>query len=363
MAYINVVIPVYNAEQYLLDTVRSVLDQPEKDIEIILVDDGSTDTSGKLCDEIAQIEERVSVVHKSNGGVSSARNVGIEYFLKTCKYGYIAFCDADDLWVPNTLSHTVTKEIKNEYADIVGFSMYSSNSNATRFCVTNKYEKNVIIKQKYEDKHLFGGSFAAHLYNIRLFMQNPVRFVEGCAHNEDVIFSAKMFFCSQTILNLDTFLYIYRKNYQSSTNMIRYSLENATLIPDSWEDASFFSDRLFVDDCVESNNWSKFCKTMSSIRCLEILKILSDMGYLQNEIEKVFMKKEYFHRIEYLHLDELAEWQRDHLIQYKTDRDRFYHSGRKCVHIFRNYLKACNIFRRVYDLKKYKLSLNEIRNK
>ena len=195
MAYINVVIPVYNAEQYLLDTVRSVLEQPEKDIEIILVDDGSIDASGKICDEIAQTEERVSVVHKANGGVSSARNVGIEHFLKTCKSGYIAFCDADDLWVPNALSHTVIKEIKNEDADIVGFSMYCSNSDATRFCVANKYEDNIEIKQKYEDKHLFGGgSFAAHLYSIRLFMQNPVRFVEGCTHNEDVIFSAKMFF-------------------------------------------------------------------------------------------------------------------------------------------------------------------------
>lgn len=160
MAYINVVIPVYNAEQYLLDTVRSVLDQPEKDIEIVLVDDGSIDASGRLCDAIAQIEERVSVVHKSNGGVSSARNVGIEHFLKTCKYGYIAFCDADDLWVPNTLSHTVIQEIKNEDADIVGFSMYCSSPDATRFCVTNKYEKKMIVKQKYDTELLFGGGAA-----------------------------------------------------------------------------------------------------------------------------------------------------------------------------------------------------------
>ena len=81
MAFINVIIPVYNAEKYLEETVNSVLSQPYKDIEIVLVNDGSTDSSPEICDKIAENEKRVTVIHQKNGGASSARNKGIEFVL------------------------------------------------------------------------------------------------------------------------------------------------------------------------------------------------------------------------------------------------------------------------------------------
>lgn len=81
MALIHVIIPVYNAVRFLRDAVRSVLEQPCKDIEIILVDDGSTDGSAELCDELVVTDARISVLHQQNQGVSVARNNGIEYVL------------------------------------------------------------------------------------------------------------------------------------------------------------------------------------------------------------------------------------------------------------------------------------------
>lgn len=75
---VSVIIPVYKAENCLHRSVDSVLSQTFKDFELILVDDGSPDNSGKLCDEYAQKDARIRVIHKENGGVSSARNVGIE---------------------------------------------------------------------------------------------------------------------------------------------------------------------------------------------------------------------------------------------------------------------------------------------
>ena len=78
MPFVSIIIPVYNSQKYLKTTVESLLSQTYRDFEIILVDDGSTDTSGELCDDLVLTDSRVSVIHKTNGGVSDARNVGIE---------------------------------------------------------------------------------------------------------------------------------------------------------------------------------------------------------------------------------------------------------------------------------------------
>ena len=98
---ISVIIPVYNVGEYLAACVDSVLAQSHRDLEIILVDDGSTDGSGELCDEYARKEARVRVLHKENGGLSSARNVGIPL----ATGGYITFVDSDDVLLPDALEY------------------------------------------------------------------------------------------------------------------------------------------------------------------------------------------------------------------------------------------------------------------
>ena len=96
---ISVIIPVYNAEKYISYCVDSVLKQSYKELELILVDDGSTDSSPELCDNYAERDNRVHVVHKRNGGVSQARNVGIEHATGE----YIMFVDNDDILSHNAL--------------------------------------------------------------------------------------------------------------------------------------------------------------------------------------------------------------------------------------------------------------------
>ncbi|MCH3993389.1 MAG: glycosyltransferase family 2 protein [Prevotella sp.] len=97
---ISIIIPVYNTEKYLRHCLDSVLAQTYKDFECILVDDGSTDDSGKICDEYMFKDERLKVFHKKNGGASSARNVGLD----NAEGKYITFCDADDYVESNWLS-------------------------------------------------------------------------------------------------------------------------------------------------------------------------------------------------------------------------------------------------------------------
>ena len=76
---ISVIVPVYNVEKYLEQCVDSILQQTITDLEVILVDDGSTDESGKICDQYSEIDSRIHVIHKKNGGLSDARNVGLDY--------------------------------------------------------------------------------------------------------------------------------------------------------------------------------------------------------------------------------------------------------------------------------------------
>ena len=89
---LSIIIPVYNVEQYINQCIESILIQTYHDYEIILIDDGSTDSSGEICDTYAQKDSRVKVVHKINGGVSSARNIGLQMI----KGKYLTFIDPDD---------------------------------------------------------------------------------------------------------------------------------------------------------------------------------------------------------------------------------------------------------------------------
>ena len=92
ITHVSIIIPIYNSEQYLGKCIDSVLKQTFTDFELLLINDGSTDSSGKICDEYALKDARVRVFHKENGGVSAARNTGI----KAAKGKYVTFVDADD---------------------------------------------------------------------------------------------------------------------------------------------------------------------------------------------------------------------------------------------------------------------------
>ena len=113
---ISVIIPVFNAEKYILDTIRSVMNQTICEIEIIVINDGSTDGSGKLINSLAENDNRILTIHQSNLGVSASRNEG----RKVSRGKFLAFLDADDLWLPNNL------ELKLEKMNREGFGLVHS---------------------------------------------------------------------------------------------------------------------------------------------------------------------------------------------------------------------------------------------
>ena len=117
---ISVIIPIYNVEAYLDECVQSILSQTHKQLEIILVDDGSPDGCPAMCDAWAEKDSRIRVIHKENGGLSDARNVGID----AATGDYIAFVDSDD-WIVPEMYEKMLAALKKENADICACNILS----------------------------------------------------------------------------------------------------------------------------------------------------------------------------------------------------------------------------------------------
>lgn len=110
---VSIIVAVYNIEEYLQRCVDSILAQTYRNLEIILVDDGATDSSGRICDEYAQKDERIQVIHKKNGGLSDARNAGMD----VAKGDYIGFVDGDD-WIEPDMYRAMVTACEREQAQI-----------------------------------------------------------------------------------------------------------------------------------------------------------------------------------------------------------------------------------------------------
>lgn len=181
---VSVIVPVYNVEKYLKKCVNSIINQTYKSLEIILVDDGSPDRSGALCDRLAEKDSRIRVIHKANGGVSTARNAGIE----AATGEYICFVDSDD-WLPENAIWDMVSLAEKEKADFVMGS-------AIQVGVTRALEIQLCQKESFTkpqcDK-LMGyecmlRSPWAKLFSRKIVQDNHLRFAEGMAYGEDRAF-------------------------------------------------------------------------------------------------------------------------------------------------------------------------------
>lgn len=149
---ISVVVPVYNVEKYLDKCIQSLVNQTYKDIEIILVNDGSSDSSGVICDNWAQKDHRVVVIHQSNCGVSSARNAA----LKAAKGEYFAFVDADDYVDENMLSELINAISDETDMAVCGFNTVFNNEIRDTSCDTEQLAQGAIVTRNLIEKTSWG---------------------------------------------------------------------------------------------------------------------------------------------------------------------------------------------------------------
>ena len=222
IALISVIVPVYNVENYLDECIQSIVKQTFRDMEIILVDDGSTDSSGMLCDKWAKKDERIKVIHKQNGGLSSARNSGID----VAQGKYIIFVDSDDYWIgTDSLAHLYDTAEKFD-ADVVRGEYIAVNDRGEKIKTITKnkseYSNNPLDSATFYSKAIAGENFSV-LFFFKIDSIGTLRFDEGRKFQEDIDFNIKYFSSPRTCVYIENKFYVYRKREASIITTPRIS--------------------------------------------------------------------------------------------------------------------------------------------
>lgn len=238
---ISIIVPIYNVQEYLSKCIDSILLQTFSDLEIILVNDGSTDCSGDICDKYAEKDTRIRVLHKQNGGVSSARNAG----LKLARGEYIGFVDPDD-WIYKDMFMKLYNLSKEHNSDI----------SVCGFCreidgVITEQQKdieNIIQMNKIESMNeLFKGKLYRFSLCNKLFKKQcfqDVEFPEGMIH-EDLATTYKLFNNSNKVSYTNYIGYVYVKRHNSILNT-KFN-KNRLYSLEIWEDILIFMEKNYYE--------------------------------------------------------------------------------------------------------------------
>lgn len=220
---ISVIVPIYGVEKYLAECVESVLSQSYQNIELILVNDGSPDRSLDICEQYAETCSKVKVIDKKNGGLSDARNKGVEQ----ATGDYIAFLDGDDFWDDSEALENLVRRLEVTKADVLNFSfkkyyedteekiLYFQNVAAMPTELKNKKEQ----LQYLSDKQLYISSACTKLIKTSLMLKENLLFEKG-VYSEDVEWSARLLKCADSMDFICANFYCYRQRRDSISHTI-----------------------------------------------------------------------------------------------------------------------------------------------
>ena len=214
---ISVIVPVYKAEAYLHRCVDSLLAQTYTDFEVLLVDDGSPDRSGEICDEYARKDSRVRVFHKENGGVSSARQCGMDY----AQGEYTIHADPDD-WVDSTMLEELYRKAKEEDADMVICDFYEERKNKTIYMrqQPSSLDHETVLHELFQQLH---GSCWNKLVRRACYGEFGVRFPLELSYCEDLYVNACLLSHKMNVAYLPKSFYHYDQ-YTNGESLVRRSL-------------------------------------------------------------------------------------------------------------------------------------------
>ena len=227
MCEISIIVPVYKVEKYLKKCVDSILAQTFSDFELILVDDGSPDNSGRICDDYAKKDARVRVVHKQNGGLSSARNAGIE----VAKGKYLGFVDSDD-YIAEDMYELLYKAIIKEEADLSICGIYDVYEGKDP--IIKPTIKKTVTAEEALLLILQGNIISVHavnkLYKRELF--STIRYPEGKYHEDSFIIVDLLNQCHKVAIDSEQKYYYYHR--LGSINTESFSEKQFEFI-EAWE--------------------------------------------------------------------------------------------------------------------------------
>lgn len=241
---ISVIVPVYKVEKYLDRCVESIVNQTYKNLEIILVDDGSPDNCPAMCDAWIEKDERIRVIHKENGGVSSARNLGID----ESTGDYIGFVDSDD-WIEPDMYESLLNAIKNTDSDVAicGFyyeSLLQTICSEGCDCILNGKD---ILKTYILDN--IRPELWNKLFSVRLFVGNE-RLDEQCAYAEDLLFNYHLFKKAKRVVEIKNCKYHYQQGCENSVTAAYINDARAT---------SWYVTKFIVEEQRENNELYHIC--------------------------------------------------------------------------------------------------------
>lgn len=227
MPVISVIVPVYNVETYLAQCIESILSQTFEDFELLLVDDGSKDRSGEICDVFAAGDTRIRAFHKENGGLSSARNYGID----RANGRYVVFIDSDDYLLENDAFSRLVSYSDKRALDILRFDYASVNDCGNILNVgplnSKKHLYNRTLSPLEMVKEAIGGEWFACLFLIKRDSLVGMKFNENRRFQEDIEFFARLFASKEFRCGyFPTACYAYRKRVGSITahfNLSRFN--------------------------------------------------------------------------------------------------------------------------------------------
>lgn len=187
---VSVIVPIYNLEKYLYQCIQSIINQTLKDIQVIAIDDGSKDNSGKIADEFGKIYKNFKVIHKKNGGLSDARNLGLDL----AEGKYIMFLDGDDALPPKACEILYTKAEKENSDIVIGKPVWKYDDDIQTVEYLNKWFEEDLSFNFRENKKLAIGFPVAtsKLFKTSLIKENNIKFPLGIT-GEDVVFSVYTF--------------------------------------------------------------------------------------------------------------------------------------------------------------------------
>ena len=220
---ISIIVPIYKVEKYIHQCIESIINQTYKDLDIILIDDGSPDNCGEICDKYALKDSRIRVFHTTNKGLSAARNVGI----RAAKGEYIGFVDSDD-WIDPTMYEELLDNLIRYNADISACGVQVECKKRKRKNVSNEISDTLYTKDEAIRAHIYE-TFDQYIWNklYRSSIWGEIMFPEG-KNFEDVSVFYRVLLSTSSIVFRSANLYHYRKreniiaNTQSMSNLEEY---------------------------------------------------------------------------------------------------------------------------------------------
>lgn len=266
---VSIIVPIYNVERYLTKCLDSIINQTYKNLEVILVDDGSTDSSGIICDKYAEKDNRIKVIHKSNEGVVEARIDG----LKNSCAEYIMFIDSDDYILEDTIN-LMYSEILKQKVDMVccQYSLFENNESnkAPLKPLIGYYDKDAIKKLLMEkflyDKMTENGGFNLYLWSKLIKRENLLEALElgrGLFRAEDQIALLYLLYNIESMTVISNYLYFYRRRIGQTTSMYSDELwENFDLY---FQKIKFLDSHNYLKEQVKCRSLTTLIKVIDSL--------------------------------------------------------------------------------------------------